>query len=107
MYGKISLYLSHALFLFRDLRKRIKRESGVNPGQSRCCKLQNGLGNSFMPLTRVGKALMPEVSQKTCNAYFFDGFEERPGENSEAAGFCLSLFLFLRSLWYLFLIILP
>ena len=72
---KISLYLSHALFLLRHLRKRIKRESGVNPGQSRCCKLQNGLGNSFMPLTRVGKALIPEVSQKTCR---FGLEESRP-----------------------------
>ena len=70
---KISLYLSHALFLLRNLRKRIKRESGANPGQSRCCKLQNGLGNSFMPLTRVGKALIPEVSQKTLQRIFFDG----------------------------------
>ena len=103
---KISLYLSHALFLLRNLRKRIKRESGANPGQSRCCKLQNGLGNSFMPLTRVGKALIPEVSQKTCNAYFFDGFEDRPEENCEAVGFCLSLFPFPVAI-YLFLIILP
>ena len=103
---KISLYLSHALFLLRNLRKRIKRESGANPGQSRCCKLQNGLGNSFMPLTRVGKALIPEVSQKTCNAYFFDGFEDGPEENCEAVGFCLSLFPFPVAI-YLFLIILP
>ena len=89
---KISLYLSHALFLLRNLRKRIKRESGANPGQSRCCKLQNGLGNSFMPLTRVGKALIPEVSQKTCNAYFFDGFEDRPEENARTlSGFYYSL----------------
>ena len=45
---------------------------------------------TLMPLTKVGKAPDPEVSQKTCKAYYFDGFEERPEENSEAAGFCLS-----------------
>ena len=30
---------------------------------------------------KVGKALNTEVSQKTCKAYYFDGFEERPEEN--------------------------
>ena len=32
-----------------------------------------------------GKALDPEVSQKTCKAYYFDGFEERPEEKSKAS----------------------
>lgn len=101
-----SLYLPQIWSSVRSQNDGMKRESGANPGQSRCCKLQNGLGNSFMPLTRVGKALIPEVSQKTCNAYFFDGFEDRPEENCEAVGFCLSLFPFPVAI-YLFLIILP
>ena len=37
---------------------------------------------------------------------FFDGFEDRPEENCEAVGFCLSLFPFPVAI-YLFLIILP
>ena len=31
--------LIHALFPFGNRRIGIKRESGENPGQSRCCKL--------------------------------------------------------------------
>ena len=37
---------------------------------------------------------MPEVSQKTCNAYFFDGFEDRPEENCEAVVFAFLNFRF-------------
>ena len=102
---KISLYLRRALFrtcirrkgtmhvanieifatcIVPDLypQERIKRESGVNPGQSRCCKLHYRLGNTISHCSFLnGKALKPEVSQKTCKAYYFDGFEERPEEN--------------------------
>ena len=43
-------------------------------------------------LTKVGKAPDPEVSQKTCKAYYFDGFEERPEENARTlSGFYYSL----------------
>ena len=34
----ISLYLSPNWFGIRGQRTKIKRESGVNPGQSRCCE---------------------------------------------------------------------
>ncbi|GGK03232.1 hypothetical protein GCM10007084_28210 [Parabacteroides faecis] len=63
---------------------------------------------TLMPLTKVGKAPDPEVSQKTCKAYYFDGFEERPEENKRQ--FCLYILTPVHPvvvLVYLFLIILP
>ena len=42
-----------------------------------------------------GKALKTgSKSEDLQGVYIFDGFEERPEENSKAAGFCLSLFPF-------------
>ena len=55
---------------------RIKRESGVNPGQSRCCKLHNVPDWSPLFLFN-GKAPDMVVSQKTCFAHNFKSFEER------------------------------
>ena len=57
---------------------RIKRESGVNPGQSRCCKLHNVPDNFFATVyfEREGVRIT-EVSQKTCFASYFISFEER------------------------------
>lgn len=71
----------------------MKRESGVNPGQSRCCELHNVSG-ILLPLfcKGNGKALDPEVSQKTCKAYYFDGFEERPDEKNKTSDVFLFLF---------------
>ena len=43
-------------------------------------------------LTKVGKAPDPEVSQKTCKAYYFDGFEERPDEKNKTSDVFLFLF---------------
>ncbi len=50
----------------------MKRESGVSPGQSRCCVFQeecvNTLAPLFFPGGENGKAMHSETSQKTCKA---------------------------------------
>ncbi len=58
-----------------------------------------------MPLTRVGKALIPEVSQKATHI-FSTASEDRPEENCEAVGF-LPFFIPVSSYLLVFLIILP
>ena len=46
----------------------VKRESGVNPEQARCCKLHQCLWQDSYPLFRMkmGRMFKGEVSQKTC-----------------------------------------
>jgi len=61
-------------------RKAIKRESGVNPEQSRCCKFYNYVASNLLLATgrRIsGKALATGTSQKTCHATNFTAFEEK------------------------------
>ena len=50
---------------------RIKRESGVNPGQSRCCEALLKSWKEPLPLILclyIGKASRSGVSQKTCHS---------------------------------------
>ena len=94
--------MSHALFLLRNLRKSGLKGNRVQiPDSPAAVSFKTDWAILFMPLTRVGKALIPEVSQKTCNAYFFDGFEDRPEENCEAVGF-LPFFISVSVAIYLF-----
>lgn len=60
----------HVLFRVLYPEKRMKRESGESPGQSRCCKLQTFTFvyplQSHCLLNEDGKARQTGVSQKTC-----------------------------------------
>ena len=57
----------------------IKRESGVNPEQSRCCKFHNYVTDNLLSATGLysGKAFVTGTSQKTCHATNFTAFEEK------------------------------
>lgn len=61
---------AHVLFRVLYPEKRMKRESGESPGQSRCCKLQTFTFvyplQGHCLLTEDGKARQTGVSQKTC-----------------------------------------
>lgn len=60
------------MFLVPDFG--MKRESGVIPGLSRSCKLQNrGLFYSHFPL-QDGKTGPRGVSQKTCHKHIIHSF---------------------------------
>lgn len=60
----------HVLFRVLYPEKRMKRESGESPGQSRCCKLQTFTFvyplQGHCLLNEDGKARQTGVSQKTC-----------------------------------------
>lgn len=60
----------HVLFRVLYPEKRMKRESGESPGQSRCCKLQSFTFvyplQGHCLLNKDGKARQTGVSQKTC-----------------------------------------
>lgn len=60
----------HVLFRVLYPEKRMKRESGESPGQSRCCKLQTFTFVYHLQghclLNEDGKARQTGVSQKTC-----------------------------------------
>jgi len=45
----------------------MKRESGENPEQSRCCKLHQTFGQNFRHCHATGRPPQTEVSQKTCH----------------------------------------
>lgn len=62
------------MFCSVDVHERIKRESGANPGQTRCCKLHQSLYENATVNIWEGHA--NEVSQKTCKAMFHKAFEE-------------------------------
>ena len=70
----ISLYLSPNWFGIRGQRTKIKRESGVNPGQSRCCEALYNILSINQLQTTDGKRKRREgpircrVSQKTCHS---------------------------------------
>lgn len=61
---------AHVLFRVLYPEKRMKRESGESPGQSRCCKLQTFTFvyplQGHCLLNEDGKARQTGVSQKTC-----------------------------------------
>ncbi|CCX60982.1 putative uncharacterized protein [Bacteroides sp. CAG:598] len=60
--------------------KVIKRESGANPEQSRCCEFHTIVISTYhLPLESFpGRPLIIETSQKTCHAYLFIiAFEEK------------------------------
>lgn len=61
---------AHVLFRVLYPEKRMKRESGESPGQSRCCKLQACTFvyplQGHCLLNKDGKARQTGVSQKTC-----------------------------------------
>lgn len=71
--SRIGLQLSHT-------REAIKRESGVNPEQSRCCKFHTLRCEqpTFSHWKETsGKAPATGTSQKTCRATNFTAFEEK------------------------------
>ncbi len=68
---KFLLYLCLELVLHELPFMQIKRESGENPGQSRCCETSfNTLICILLPLAhkRAGKVIRAEASQKTCHS---------------------------------------
>ena len=63
----------------------IKRESGVNPEQSRCCKFHSMLqAIHSLPLeNKSGKAFVTGISQKTYHAIMFHCFRGKSVESNE------------------------
>ncbi len=61
-------------------RHPMKRESGENPGQTRCCN--SPYSSRIMPLAHAGKALREGKSQKTCQSDIqFCSFRETKHQN--------------------------
>lgn len=58
--------------------KRIKRESGGNPEQSRCCEASKSSGKGSLPLMQKThwEGSGREVSQKTCQHYMLSVCED-------------------------------
>ena len=58
-----------ALALVHQAQQAVmKRESGENPEQTRCCMLHQQVPNNDATVLADGKASVPGVSQKTCRA---------------------------------------
>ena len=61
-----SLYLPQIWSSVRSQNDGMKRESGANPGQSRCCEAPRRYEHLSHWSARIGKASETGVSQKTC-----------------------------------------
>ena len=53
MYNGLISYLCSILVFLLSSGTRNKRESGENPGQSRCCKLHNQIRTILLPLSAI------------------------------------------------------
>lgn len=59
------------------LSKAMKRESGENPEQTRCCNLRRSLQFYFATGFKLpGRPIEDGVSQKTCLNHLFEAFGE-------------------------------
>jgi hypothetical protein len=62
------------------LEQEIKRESGEDPEQSRCCKFYKNVVGKKLYATEQnssGRCLPTETSQKTCHACISTAFEDK------------------------------
>lgn len=58
--------LQHVLVVYSHPGEILKRESGANPEQSRCCNFHQSLCNTHTTGSTSGKVAQAGKSQKTC-----------------------------------------
>ena len=72
----------------------MKRESGENPEQTRCCILHQKVPNPMATVRQDGKASVSGVSQKTCLAFIVNDFRGKKFMHNTLYSFSVLLFFF-------------
>jgi len=62
----LCIFAAEFWWCFFHPEKTLKRESGVNPEQTRCCKLNLSERNNTFATEKSGRRFVKRVSQKTC-----------------------------------------
>ena len=73
----------HVLFRVLYPEKRMKRESGESPEQSRCCKFRKRCINTYATVLEEWEGDTSGISQKTYHAIMFHCFRGKSVESNE------------------------